>query len=291
MIARIRRPTTSNSDQLPYELAAFNARRLRPCAPDDGDVHDARLLAEEARFIADERAQVTASAATAPLDAAGFLRWFNALEHSGPGQGDPLFPWLARTATLQEMRWFLSQEAAGEAGFDDLLALTQVKLPTRAKLELARNYWDEMGRGNADGMHGRLLDRLVCSLALPVSSDTTVAPALALGNLMVGLATRRAYAYHSLGALGVFEMTASGRVAQVSAGLQRLGISAADRRYFDLHAVLDRKHSVAWNNEVFATLVEDEPMTARWIAEGALMRLNAGARCFAAYRSALDVAG
>ena len=52
------------------------------------------------------------------------------------------------------MRWFLTQEAAGEAGFDDLVAMTQVKLPARAKLELARNYWDEMGRG-ARGRHAR----------------------------------------------------------------------------------------------------------------------------------------
>ena len=64
------------------------------------------------------------------------------------------------------MRWFLTQEAAGEAGFDDLVAYTQVKLPARAKLELARNYWDEMGRGNAKGMHGPMLERLVEALAL-----------------------------------------------------------------------------------------------------------------------------
>ncbi|MCA8887010.1 MAG: iron-containing redox enzyme family protein, partial [Hyphomonadaceae bacterium] len=52
------------------------------------------------------------------------------------------------------MRWFVEQEAAGEAGFDDLVAMSQVKMPAPAKLELARNYWDEMGRGNAKGMHG-----------------------------------------------------------------------------------------------------------------------------------------
>jgi hypothetical protein len=36
-----------------------------------------------------------------------------------------------------EISWFMEQEAAGEAGFDDLVAYTQVKLPARAKLELA----------------------------------------------------------------------------------------------------------------------------------------------------------
>ena len=59
------------------------------------------------------------------------------------------------------MKWFLQQEVAGEAGFDDLVAMTQVKLPCRAKLEMARNYWDEMGQGHGPAMHGALLDRLV----------------------------------------------------------------------------------------------------------------------------------
>ena len=75
---------------------------------------------------------------------------------------------------MEEMKWFLTQEVAGEAGFEDLTALTQVKLPTRAKLELARNYWDEMGRGNARGMHGPLLAMLANRLGLEPRDETTV---------------------------------------------------------------------------------------------------------------------
>ncbi len=59
-----------------------------------------------------------------------------------------------------------SRKQAGEAGFDDLVAMTQVKLPVSAKLELARNYWDEMGRGNPKGMHGPMLDVLAQTLAV-----------------------------------------------------------------------------------------------------------------------------
>ena len=79
---------------------------------------------------------------------------------NGPGQNDPLFPWLERLASFEEMKWFLEQEVSGEAGFDDLVALTQIKMPQTPKLEMARNYWDEMGRGNAQGMHGPMLTRL-----------------------------------------------------------------------------------------------------------------------------------
>ena len=64
------------------------------------------------------------------------------------------------------MKWFIEQEVAGEAGFDDLLALTQIKMPEQAKLEMARNYWDEMGRGASKGMHGPMLERLARYLEL-----------------------------------------------------------------------------------------------------------------------------
>ena len=74
---------------------------------------------------------------------------------------------------------------------------------------------------------------------------------------------------------------------QVDEGLARLGISKPVRRYFTLHATLDLEHSEAWNREVLAPLVAHDPRAARAMAEGALMRLRAGARCFERYRREL----
>lgn len=204
------------------------------------------------------------------------------------GQHDPLFDWLANAATMDEMRWFLAQEVAGEAGFDDLVAMTQVKLtPPQAKMELARNYWDEMGRGNLKGMHGPMLGVLVSELELDAAIEKTVWESLALANTMAAFATTRRYAWHSVGALGVIELTAPGRSAKTAAGLRRLGMGDRQRRYFDLHAVLDIKHSEDWNREVLRPLVAAHPGAAQFVAEGALMRLNCGARCFARYRAEL----
>ena len=185
------------------------------------------------------------------------------------------------------MQWFLAQEVAGEAGFEDLLALTQVKFAVRPKLEMARNFWDEMGRGQERGMHGLMLERISAEFGLEPGVESTVWESLALANLMIGLAANRRYAYQAIGALGVIEMTAPGRVAQVNRGLARLGVPARARSYFQVHASLDIAHSEAWNREVIAPLVGADPRTRRPIAEGALMRLNAGARCFARYREAL----
>jgi len=235
------------------------------------------------------RAEIASRADEAPDDVEGFIAWFEGLKATGPGQDDPLFDWLAEEASLDEMRWFLTQEVAGEAGFEDLSALTQVKLPQRPKLEIARNYWDEMGRGNPKGMHGPMLEVLAGRLGLEPRMETTVWEALALANTMAGLAANRRYAYHSVGALGVIEQTAPSRAALVAEGLKRLGVPAGDRHYFDLHAVLDVKHSDAWNAEALHPLVETDSSLAPAIAEGALMRLECGAACFRRYRRELGL--
>ncbi|MBA3710173.1 MAG: iron-containing redox enzyme family protein [Planctomycetes bacterium] len=284
-------PESLEADGLQRQLASFNQRRLRPALPTNDwrqtISDDARLRLLEGAFVEAER---LAAGATVPFgadsvhDGDRFLAWFEELATAGPGQGDALFPWLAGQADLAQMRWFLSQEIAGEAGFDDLIALAQVKLPVEAKLELARNYWDEMGRGQAVAMHGAMLDQLARSLELPVAGRT-VWESLALANLMVALSCERRYAYHALGALGVIELTAPTRVGQVARGLARLGVPSEARKYFELHAVLDVKHSQAWNRHVVAPLAATVPGAARAMAEGALMRLRAGARCFARYRA------
>lgn len=275
--------------ELHLRLMRWNARRLSPALPRRDwidDLHqDADACFEEGIFVEGERRAVQRLAASVPSDPDAFLRWFDQLAIDGPGQGDALFPWLAASATLDQMRWFLTQEAAGEAGFDDLVAMTQVRFSTRAKLEMARNYWDEMGRGVERGMHGPMLAEVVTSLRLDPKPETTVWESLALANLMVALAANRRYAYHAIGALGVIEMTAPGRVSLVNDGLKRLDAPTPARMYFQLHAGLDVKHSKAWNLEVIAPLVAADPSVAPAIAEGALMRLRAGERCFRRYRS------
>ena len=281
------------NEQLHRRLALANEKRFAPGLPTADWKRDidetAEFLREEGEFLEGFRAPVAARASEAPTDADGFVAWFEALEQDGPGQNDPLFPWLAEQASMDEMRWFLTQEVAGEAGFEDLSALTQVKLPQRPKLEIARNYWDEMGRGNPKGMHGPMLELLSERLGLEPRIETTVWEALALANTMAGLAANRRYAYHSVGALGVIEQTAPSRAALVAEGLKRLGVPAGDRHYFDLHSVLDVKHSDAWNAEALHPLVEADPSLAPAIAEGALMRLECGAACFRRYRRELGV--
>jgi len=269
-------------------LAAHNSTRLEPrlpeeAAPDDLDVEHT-IACAEIDFIEAQRKIIAPLVANIPPKTDEFIAWFEHLKQTGPGQDDPLFPWLATEADIQQMKWFLSQEVAGEAGFDDLLAMTQVKMSVQAKLEMARNFWDEMGRGREKAMHGPMLERLASYFELGPTPDTVVPESLALGNTMIALARHRRYAFHSAGALGVIEMTAPTRAGFVDKGLRRLKIPPKKRHYFALHAVLDIKHSEEWNREVLRPLVAQDPRRARAIGEGAVMRLWHGARSFDRYR-------
>lgn len=284
-------PEFPDAESMHQGLAQWNRRRLAVQTPTpDWSIalnNDFRMMRIEGGFIEGFRLEVAPRVADVPRDADGFVRWFEDLKQSGPGQYDPLFAWIESSASLEQIKWFLTQEAAGEAGFDDLVALTQVKLPARPKLELARNYWDEMGRGKEGGMHGPMLDRTVEGLDLHPTIEGTLWQSLALANTMTAFATTRRYVYQSIGALGVVELTAPTRVACVDEGLKRLGVSPEQRKYFALHAQLDIEHSKAWNAEALIPLVQADPSCARFIAEGAMMRLICGEQCFEAYRAHL----
>jgi hypothetical protein len=266
---------TSYLEQETRELARKNQTRLLP---------GTTTIVQDMEYIRQLRVLVLG---VMPLPHHQYQDYLDLLD-TGPGQGHRLFPFLANEATREQMMWFLKQEAAGEAGFDDLVALAQIKMPTRAKLELARNYWDEMGNGREWAIHGRLLENVVKHFGITPSIEETVTESLRLQNLMMGLACNRYYAWYAIGALGVIEMTAPGRVGMVNEGLARLGVPCDIREYFALHSVLDVKHSREWNKEV----IEPEWEThGQAIYEGAYLRLWAGNTCYERYWNYLQAPG
>src|SRR3569833_3293412 len=102
---------------------------------------------------------------------------------------------------------------------------------------MARYFWDEMGRGDVKGMHGPMLDQLAAHFAIQPEVETTVPQSLALGNMMLALATNRAYAFLSVGALGKNKKTTPKHTTQKNKNLDRRGVPKKQSHYFALHAV------------------------------------------------------
>ncbi|MGE0830851.1 MAG: iron-containing redox enzyme family protein, partial [Hyphomonadaceae bacterium] len=97
-------------------LAHWNRRRLAMQTP-IGDWRerledDYAMCVSESAFIEAARLGQARRAAAAPRSPTAFVAWFEALKENGPGQNDPLFPWLAAKAGLEDMRWFIEQEVA-----------------------------------------------------------------------------------------------------------------------------------------------------------------------------------
>src|SRR3978361_2095663 len=98
------------------QLALFNQSRLvaglgESDGPEDVALRCA-LLELESAFVRWVLEALSPLVEDVPRDADAFVQWFEALRATGPGQGDPLFPWLAERATFEQMRWFLAQEVS-----------------------------------------------------------------------------------------------------------------------------------------------------------------------------------
>jgi hypothetical protein len=193
----------------------------------------------------------------------------------------PVYRWVAEEATLSELVEFLALEGGPDGGFDDLVALCQVGLGGRAKVELATNYWDEMGNGDAAGVHTDLHTMLAEALALP-AVPRSAQPLEGLERAALGglLATNRALQPEMVGALGLIELQAGPRCRKVIAGLRRTGAPSGAFPFYEVHADVDPRHGKDWVDNAVVPLVEADPEWSPRIVRGARWRSAINARFF-----------
>ena len=194
----------------------------------------------------------------------------------------PVYDWIAEEADVGEVRAYLSLEGGPDGGFDDLVALCQVGIDGEAKVELAANYWDEMGRGSMAGVHTELHRRMAVALELE-AVDRREQPVEALERSLLGttLATNRALQPELVGALGLLELQAGPRCRRVVKGLQRLGCGEDALAFYEEHAVADPRHGKDWLDHVVGPLAARFPDWAPRIVRGAHWRSIVNARFFA----------
>lgn len=212
-----------------------------------------------------------------PSDDSEFIEWLRSLVMEWhPAGTHPLFDFLCDTANRYELAYFIQNETTLDARFDDLIALTQIGLPDKAKIELARNYWDEMGSGELDMMHTRLLGSLLDTLDLQLVPDSFSAnwTALACGNLLCYLALHRSYRFEAIGALGAVEMLAPWRFQKLVAAFDRIGLPPSAQVYHRIHIEVDAGHADDWLEHVVRPIVAEHPEARLKIATGAYYRLN-----------------
>jgi len=266
-------------------LARFNQERFNPANP--GIVlfepgHALRFHQMEVGFVEAVRQEAATSVVNIPESADDFLDWFEHFASDGARGHSDLMAWIGDHASYEQMRWYLQQELAGDMGFDDILALCQVRMPTRAKVAIARVFWDEMGRGRETVTRSVKLQRLARHFGIRPDVSAMLSEALTLGNLLSALASHRQYAFHSVGAIAMSLRAVRDRAGYLRRGLERLNVPAKSRSFFAQRPTAISGQ--AWNGDVMAPLVNENFARARSIAEGAAMYALCAGRRHDAYR-------
>lgn len=194
-----------------------------------------------------------------------------------------VYRWLATEADAEGLRRYLALEGGPDGGFDDLVAVCQVGLTGRPKMEMGQNYWDEMGNGSLDDVHTTLHQRMAAALDVAeVPREEQPVEALertALGGL---LATNRWLQPEMVGALGMIELQAGPRCRLVLQGLARLDAPAGAAPFYQVHAEVDPRHGADWLAEVVGPLQAEHPDWAPRMLRGAWWRWSLGAAFFGA---------
>ena len=202
------------------------------------------------------------------------------------------YEWVARSASWPEVVRFLALEGGPDGGFDDLVAACQVGLPGSPKVELARNYWDEMGNGSPAAVHTVLHDRLVAAIDMPrvplAEQPEAALERIALGGLF---ATNHWLQPEMLGALGLIELQAGPRCRKVLAAFDRLGAPAEAYPFYVEHAEVDPRHGKDWLDNAIVPVVASRPDWAARVLRGALWRSTVNAAFFDAIWRELSGAG
>jgi hypothetical protein len=251
-------------ERLHRALARWNVRRLRAEHPTrrwrDELEEDLRMRSLEGEWIEAERAALRPWTRDVPRNHSGFVRWFEQLVDDAPGHHSTMLDELAERATLDQARWWMRQELVAEGGLDALVALTRLRLPEHPGIAPA-------------APETRRLASLANALGIDRNADV-VWESLAASNLAVALAFNRRYGWQAVGALGVVALTALLRAERVSLALRRFGLGAVEE-----DRSREREETLAWIRDVLALRVEEDAERAPLLAEGALLRLRAAARC------------
>ena len=200
-----------------------------------------------------------------------------------------VYRWLAKQATYGELVRFLSLEGGPDGGFDDLVAACQIGLAGSAKLELATNYWDEMGNGDGSAVHTVLHQEMAAALGL-TSVPVDEQPVEGLARTAMGglLATNRWLQPEMLGALGLTELQAGPRCRLVLKAFDRLGAPRGAYEFYEVHADVDPRHGKDWLDNAVGPLVRERPEWGPRIVRGAWWRSLVNAAFFRAVTATAD---
>ncbi|MCX4542445.1 iron-containing redox enzyme family protein [Streptomyces sp. NBC_01565] len=215
-----------------------------------------------------------------PTTGPEYVRWLKTVVSEHPAGWHPLYHrHLAESGSREDLRLLLAQETSLDPRFDDILAFMQIGRQGAEKLEIAANYWDEMGNGDPARVHSALFGQALDAVGADPSyiRDSFLLEAGISGNVSACLALSRRHYHKAVGYFGVTEYLAPRRFRCVVDAWRRHGLDEVGIVYHDLHIGVDAQHAAGWFKNVVHPLLRADPRAGREIALGAMIRLNTSA--------------
>jgi hypothetical protein len=215
-----------------------------------------------------------------PDDPQQFVPWLKNMTRDHRVFKHPYYhSFLRERAVPEDFRRFVLQESSVDARFDDLLAMMQVGSDGETKMEIAKNFWDEMGNGEPAMVHTTLFGKIIEHFGITDDelTESLSTEALLGGNLPVLICRYRHLFGEAVGHLAVAEWLAPDRFSQVLHGWERLGLPDEGITYHRLHIGIDAHHASAWFAHVVKPMAADA-RARRAMTRGALWRLNSSCR-------------
>jgi Iron-containing redox enzyme len=230
-------------------------------------------------FLEDEEKAIPASIwQEVPENSANYVDWFISLTENHPVYRHSLYEdYLKNHASLDDLRQFLIQESTIDTRFDDFLALLQVGTDGGVKLEIASNYWDEMGNGNISQMHVAMFSRTLNNLEIDLTKckNYLTTEALICGNLSLMLSLYRKHFYKGIGYFAVTEYMTPKRFKHIIYALKRnKRNNFSEAEYYKEHITIDALHAQNWLKNVIVPVINKYPSSVYEITRGAIYRLN-----------------
>ncbi|MDJ0380133.1 iron-containing redox enzyme family protein [Streptomyces sp. G-G2] len=240
-------------------------------------LRDVAALLERA-VLGRELSRISESSVTGhPTSGTEYVRWLKKMVGEHPAGWHPFYhQHLAKHGSREDLRLLLAQETNLDPRFDDILALMQIGRHGGEKLEIAANYWDEMGNGDPAQVHTKLFGEALAAIGADPDfvRATFLLEAGVSGNISACLALSRRHYYKAVGYFGVTEYLAPRRFRCVVDAWRRHDLDEVGIVYHELHIGVDAGHAAGWFKNVVGPLVDADPRIGREIALGAMMRLN-----------------
>lgn len=236
----------------------------------------------EASMLKYERTQISATEIESyPEQGNEYVKWLKKMISNHESSVHPLYnKYMSESATASDLALYLTQETSLDPRFDDILALMQIGTQGAEKLEIANNYYDEMGNGNPDEVHTFLFAKALNELKVDKEfiKNNMLLDSVVAGNLSSCFALSRRHYFKSVGYFGVTEYLAPRRFKHVVGAWKRNDLPQAGIVYHKLHIQIDTVHANGWFNNIIAPLVDQSPAIGKEIALGAMIRLNSSER-------------